>query len=63
MLSMMMGLWLATSFIGNFLAGTIGTYWSSMTKPSFFLMLSIIAAASGLFIMLLQRPLRGVLPD
>jgi len=63
MLSMMMGLWLATSFIGNFLAGTIGTFWSSMTKPSFFLMLSIISAAAGLFIAVLQRPLRDVLRD
>ena len=62
-LSMMMGVWLATSFIGNFLAGYIGTFWSSMTKPDFFLMLAIISAASGLFIAMLHRPLRDVLRD
>ena len=31
MLSLMMGVWLATSFLGNFLAGYLGTFWSSMS--------------------------------
>ncbi|MEI9803723.1 MAG: hypothetical protein WDN48_03645 [Pseudolabrys sp.] len=43
-LSMMMGVWLSTSFLGGFLAGYLGTFWSSMTKPHFFLMLAIISA-------------------
>ena len=30
--SMMMGVWLATSFTGNFLAGWLGSFWSSMDK-------------------------------
>ncbi|MEJ2377288.1 MAG: peptide MFS transporter [Pseudolabrys sp.] len=63
LLSMMMGVWLASSFIGNFLAGFLGTYWSSMRKESFFLMLAIIAAAAGMAVALLHRPLRGVLRD
>ncbi len=44
-LSMMMGVWLATSFVGGFLAGYLGTFWSSMSKPGFFLMLAVISAA------------------
>ncbi len=32
MVSMLMGLWLATSFIGNFIAGWLGSFWSSMDK-------------------------------
>jgi len=63
LLSMMMGVWLATSFIGGFLAGYLGTFWSSMTKPGFFLMLAIISALAGLAITLLIRPLRVVLQD
>jgi POT family proton-dependent oligopeptide transporter len=63
LLSMMMGVWLATSFVGNFLAGYLGSYWSSMEKGDFFLLLAIISAAAGLVIMLLHRPLRGVLGD
>ena len=35
LLSMMMGVWLATSFVGGFLAGYLGTFWSSMSKPAF----------------------------
>ncbi len=60
-LSMLMGVWLATSFTGNFLAGYLGTYWSSMGKESFFLMLAIISAAAGLTITLMRQPLREVL--
>jgi proton-dependent oligopeptide transporter, POT family len=62
-LSMMMGVWLATSFTGNFLAGYLGTFWSSMSKPSFFLMLAVVSGISGLFIALVSRPLRAALKD
>ena len=57
-MSLMMGVWLATSFVGNFFAGWLGSYWSSMEKPNFFLMIAGVAAAAGLSIVLLNRPLR-----
>jgi POT family proton-dependent oligopeptide transporter len=63
LLSMMMGVWLATSFVGGFLAGYLGTFWSSMDKGNFFLMLALISSAAGVAIMLLRRPLRSVLQD
>ena len=63
LLSMMMGLWLSSSFIGSFLAGYLGTFWSSLAKTDFFLMLAVISAAAGLMIALLNRPLRAVLKD
>jgi len=63
LLSMMMGVWLATSFVGGFLAGYLGTFWSSLSKPGFFLMLAIISAIAGVAITLLIRPLRSVLRD
>jgi POT family proton-dependent oligopeptide transporter len=59
--SMMMGLWLATSFFGNFLAGYLGSYWSAMDKPAFFAMIAAIAALAGIVIALFRRPLQGVL--
>src|SRR5262249_11664709 len=40
MVSMLMGLWLATSFAGNFIAGWLGGFWSSMDKMTFFLMIA-----------------------
>src|SRR6266404_8755407 len=46
-LSMMMGVWLATSFTGNFIAGYLGSFWSTMTKPHFFLMIAAIASLAG----------------
>ena len=60
-LAMMMGVWLATSFIGNFLAGYLGSFWSSMGKPAFFLMIAAIACAAGLAILAFNRPLRAAL--
>jgi proton-dependent oligopeptide transporter, POT family len=62
-LSMMMGVWLATSFTGGFLAGWLGSFWSRMEKPEFFLMIATIAALAGVVIALCHRPLRGALRE
>ncbi len=61
MLSLMMGVWLATSFLGNFMAGWLGSYWSSMDKPAFFLMIAGVAALAGFAIALMNKPLRKIL--
>jgi POT family proton-dependent oligopeptide transporter len=63
MLSMLMGVWLATSFTGNFLAGWLGSFWSGMEKASFFLMIAAIAAIAGLVIWSFDRPLRSSLRE
>jgi POT family proton-dependent oligopeptide transporter len=60
-LAMMMGVWLATSFTGNFLAGYLGSFWSSMGKSAFFLMIAAVAAVAGVAILLFNRPLRAAL--
>jgi POT family proton-dependent oligopeptide transporter len=62
-LSMMMGVWLATSFTGGFLAGWLGSFWSRMEKPHFFLMIAAISALAGVIIFLCRWPLRGALGD
>jgi proton-dependent oligopeptide transporter, POT family len=62
-LSLMMGVWLAANFIGDFLAGYLGTFWSSTGKADFFLMLAVISAAAGVVIALLNWPLKTVLKD
>ncbi len=58
-LSMMMGVWLATSFVGNFLAGWLGSFWSRMDKPEFFLIVAAIAALASAAIFACRWPLRG----
>jgi proton-dependent oligopeptide transporter, POT family len=62
-LSMMMGIWLATSFTGGFLAGFIGSFWSRMAKPEFFLMTAAIAALAGAIILSCRWPLKAALRD
>jgi POT family proton-dependent oligopeptide transporter len=62
-ISMMMGVWLATSFIGNFLAGYLGSFWTGMDKASFFMMIAAIAALAGLVILAFVRPLQPILKN
>jgi proton-dependent oligopeptide transporter, POT family len=61
MISTMMGLWLGTSFIGNFVAGWLGSFWSFMDKMSFFIMIATVAASAGVVIWSFNRPLKGIL--
>jgi POT family proton-dependent oligopeptide transporter len=62
-LSMMMGVWLATNFFGGFLAGYLGSFWSRMQPMQFFLMIASIAALAGVLILLCRWPLRSALRD
>ncbi len=62
-LSMTMGVWLATSFLGNFIAGWLGSFWSGMAKRDFFLMIAAIAAAAAAAIFACNRPLRSALKE
>ncbi len=59
--SAMMGLWLGTSFAGNFVAGWLGSFWSAMDKTSFFIMIAAVAAGAGSVIFSFNRPLKGLL--
>jgi proton-dependent oligopeptide transporter, POT family len=63
LLSMMMGVWLATSFTGGFLSGYLGSYWSRMPHVGFFLMIAAIATCAGAMILVCHRPLRGALGE
>jgi len=61
MVSTMMGVWLATSFVGNFIGGWLGSFWTVMDKSAFFLMIAGVAAVAGLIILAFDRPLRSAL--
>ncbi|MFZ0423298.1 MAG: peptide MFS transporter [Xanthobacteraceae bacterium] len=63
MLSMLMGVWLATSFAGGFLAGFIGSYWSRMPHVDFFLLVAAIAAGAGAMIFACRWFLRGMVGE
>lgn len=59
--SMMMGVWLMTSFTGNQLQGYIGSYFSRMPKEEFFLMCASIGALAGIVFWLFNFPLKAIL--
>ncbi|HEX9464765.1 MAG TPA: peptide MFS transporter [Alphaproteobacteria bacterium] len=61
LLSMMMGLWLATSFVGNFMAGWLGSLWTALDKPLFFVLIAGIAAVAAAAIAICHRPLAPIL--
>jgi proton-dependent oligopeptide transporter, POT family len=46
-LSVMMGVWFATTLPGDILAGFLGGFWSGMAKTSFFLMIALVAALAS----------------
>jgi POT family proton-dependent oligopeptide transporter len=58
MVSMMMGIWFLSSFLGNYGAGFLGHYWEIIPKDTFFLMIASISAAAGLAIWLILKPLK-----
>ena len=62
-LSTMMGVWLATSFAGNFLAGWLGSFWNRLDKPVFFLVVAAIAALAGASMFACRYMLRGILAE
>jgi proton-dependent oligopeptide transporter, POT family len=47
MLSMMMGVWFATTLPADILAGFLGGFWSTLAKPSFFLLIAAIAVVAS----------------
>jgi POT family proton-dependent oligopeptide transporter len=61
LVSMLMGMWFFSSFLGNFLSGYLGTYYERMSRQSFFFGLVALGVAAGLAIFGLQRPLKNAL--
>jgi POT family proton-dependent oligopeptide transporter len=59
--SMMMGVWLMTSFVGNNLQGFIGSYFTRMDKMAFFLLCAAIGAFAGVVFWLFNFPLKSIL--
>jgi proton-dependent oligopeptide transporter, POT family len=45
------------------MAGWLGSFWSSMDKTIFFIMIAGIATVAGAVILAFDRPLRSVIKD
>jgi POT family proton-dependent oligopeptide transporter len=59
--SMMMGVWFITSFAGNLLQGYLGSFWSSMDKTNFFLMIAAVAFVASVIVFFFVKPLKPIL--
>jgi len=55
MLSLMMGIWFATTLPADILAGFLGGFWSTLSKPNFFLLIALIAAFASAALWIFQR--------
>ncbi|MBK6470975.1 MAG: hypothetical protein IPF94_09600 [Betaproteobacteria bacterium] len=49
--SMMMGVWFLSSFVGNYMTGYLGTYYEKMPRLGFFVMLTVIGVVAGLLLL------------
>ena len=59
--SMMMGLWLGSSFFGNLLAGYIGVLYTRWSNTAFFLLLTVLGIGAGLAMAAFNRPLKKII--
>ncbi len=50
LVGMMMGMWFLSSFFGNYLSGYIGSYYETMPRQQFFMLLATMGIATGLAI-------------
>ena len=57
--SMMMGVWFLSNFLGNYLTGYLGTFYEKMPRQAFFSLLAALAVGAGLAIFALSKPLKS----
>lgn len=57
-ISMMMGVWLLSSFFGNLMAGYLGSYYERMGAERFFGLLILLSLAAAVVLVVLARSLR-----
>jgi hypothetical protein len=57
-----MGAWFLSISLGGYLVGVIGSYWSVWTHSTFFFAVAALAAALGLLLLTLIKPLGRAMP-
>jgi POT family proton-dependent oligopeptide transporter len=61
LVSMLMGMWFLSNFMGNYLTGYLGTFYETMPRTSFFIMLGALGLAAGAAIFAFNKPLRNAM--
>jgi POT family proton-dependent oligopeptide transporter len=60
-MSMMMGMWFLSSFLGNYLAGRIGTLYSQLSQNQFFMLFAVMGVAVGVFFLIAESKMQKVI--
>jgi len=61
LVSMLMGMWFLSNFIGNYFTGYLGTFYEKMSREMFFVMLGALGLIAGAAIFALGKPLRNAM--
>jgi POT family proton-dependent oligopeptide transporter len=61
LVSMLMGMWFLSNFIGNYFTGYLGTFYEKMSHEMFFVMLGGLGLIAGAAIFALGKPLRNAM--
>ena len=61
LVSMLMGMWFLSNFIGNYFTGYLGTFYEKMSREMFFVMLGGLGLIAGAAIFALGKPLRNAM--
>lgn len=62
-MSMMMGMWLMSSFLGNYLAGALGMLYGKMSQNSFFMIFAALGIFMGLFFLIAESKLKHIVGE
>jgi POT family proton-dependent oligopeptide transporter len=60
-MSMMMGVWFMSSFLGNYLAGALGGLYSQMSNTAFFMVFAVMGGVVGLFFFMAEGRLQKII--
>jgi proton-dependent oligopeptide transporter, POT family len=60
-MSMMMGMWFLSSFLGNYLSGRLGTLYSTLSQTQFFLLFAVLGMAVGVFFWIAEKKMEKVI--
>ena len=55
--------WFLATFAGNLAAGLVGTLWTRMSHPAFFVLLAAICGCSAIGLRLMDARARQVIPE
>jgi proton-dependent oligopeptide transporter, POT family len=60
LMSMMMGMWFISSFLGNYMSGLLGTLYSKMSESSFFMVFAVMGFVLAFFFFVSEKKIQKV---